>query len=60
MELKNYQKKVIEDLKNYLNKITESGDYEKAYSLFWSEKGITVGTQIFPKYNNEIKNTPHI
>ncbi len=60
MELKNYQKKVIEDLKNYLNKITESGDYEKGYSLFWSEKGITVGTQIFPKYNNEIKNTPHI
>lgn len=60
MELKNYQKKVIEDLKNYLNKITESGDYEKAYNLFWSEKGITVGTQIFPKYNNEIKNTPHI
>jgi type III restriction enzyme len=60
MELKNYQKKVLEDLKNYLNKIIETTDYEQAYNLLWKEKGITVGSRIFPKYNNEIKNTPHI
>ena len=60
MELKNYQKKVIEDLTHYLDLINETHHADIAFAEFWKEKGVILGENGIAKYNNTIKNTPHI
>ena len=60
MELKNYQKTVITDLKCYLNHLNRTHSADTAYRDFWLDKGITVGENLIPAYKNTIQNTPHI
>ena len=38
MEMKAYQKRVIADLKRYLELLNEIKSYTKAFSCFWKEK----------------------
>lgn len=38
MEMKGYQKQVIEDLSRYLELLNETQDYRAAFSFFWQEK----------------------
>ena len=42
MELKNYQKTVMRDLSSYLDAIDETGNIEKAWISYWSQKDIVV------------------
>lgn len=60
MELKKYQKKVIEHLQKFLEILNENNNIELAYTKFWNEQNINVGFGGVPKYKNTIKNTPHI
>lgn len=60
MELKRFQKQVIGDLNRYCELLNSTNSVVKAYNDFWLEKGVQVGFNSIPTYNNIIANTPHI
>ena len=60
MELKKFQKKVLNDLNRYCELLNDTNSVVKAYNDFWLEKGVRVGFDSIPTYNNEIQNTPHV
>ncbi|WBL27534.1 DEAD/DEAH box helicase [Bacillus safensis] len=60
MELKSYQKKVIDQLSRFLDLLNETNDMQGAYNQFWGEQSVSVGPNGVPSYKNNIKNTPHI
>lgn len=61
MELKNYQRDVINNLKRYLALMNNLGDYAKAYKELWTEKNVRVGGYDgLPLYKDTIPKTPHV
>ena len=60
MELKNYQKMVMKDLKDYMKALSDAPELFKAWSLYWSRKDIAVGRGGVPPYNNSIQSVPHV
>lgn len=61
MELKNYQKTVMNDLSSYISAVDETNDLIKGWSRYWEKKDISVGTESgIPHYQNRIKDTPHV
>lgn len=60
MELKDYQKKVISDLKRFLELLTEKQNISKAYNSLWEEKGVEVGMLGMPFYNSVINGVPQV
>ena len=48
MELKNYQKKVIADLQNYLHSLKQSANLAEAWKNYWQTKDIAVGKAVSP------------
>lgn len=60
MELKNYQKKVINDFNIYLELLTKTNDTAKAYKLLWNSKGVPVSDNGIKPYTPIIKGVPHI
>lgn len=56
MNLKNYQKNVLNDLARFLTLMTESGMASFAYSALWNEKSVNVGLGGMPYYQNTMKN----
>lgn len=60
MELKIYQKKVINDLTRFLELLTETKNINKAYTKLWEEKNIIVGGDGMPSYNSVIPGVPHV
>lgn len=62
MELKPYQKTVIEDLNSYIEKLQITNDISEAFALHWHNKGLQVGvlpTQM-PSYKNNVPKVPNI
>lgn len=56
MNLNSYQRKVIQDLENYLDHLKQNnGNMITAFSSYWRESGITGVT-----YTNHIANCPHV
>lgn len=60
MELKDYQKKVMSDLKRFLELLTEKQNISKAYNSLWEEKGVEVGMLGMPFYNSVINGVPQV
>lgn len=60
MELKNYQKCAISDLKSYLDYLGRTDDVKTAYNEFWEAKEINVGLGGVPVYNSTIKGVPQL
>lgn len=60
MELKNYQKKVIDQLNNFLKRLNETNNIETAYINHWADYDVPVGFDGIQPYQNTIKNTPNI
>ena len=60
MELRNYQKSVMKDLSLYLDAIDENNDIIKAWTSYWAQKDIIVGTNGVPAYKNKIAGVPHV
>lgn len=60
MELKKYQRKVIDDLNVFLEKIYSGMEIDKAYKNFWEEQNVPVGLGGIPRYNNQIEGVPHV
>lgn len=60
MELKKYQKNVINDLSRYLYLLNELHSPAKAYNKLWKEKGILTDGMVMPAYNTDINGVPHV
>lgn len=60
MELKNFQKRVINDLNRYCELLNITDSVSGAYKEFWAEKNVMIGFGGMPSYNNTIENTPHV
>lgn len=60
MELKKYQKQVIDDLKRFLQLLVDGQNIRNAYTALWEEKGIKVGVDGMPPYNAEISGVPQV
>ena len=52
MVLKDYQKSVLSDLEQYLSLLLETQNLDAAYTQFWRDKGIAVGQEDVPAYQN--------
>lgn len=60
MQLKNYQKNVLNDLACFLTLITESGKASVAYSTLWDEKNVNVGLGGMPYYQDTLNGVPSV
>ena len=60
MELKNFQRAVINDLSRFLSLLSETGNIEKAYSHLWEEKKVHIGFGGIPPYQNILPGVPNV
>lgn len=60
MELKTYQKKVMENLSSYMNCVNHDNDLVKAWKDYWKQQDIHIGFGGVPAYQNAIEGVPHI
>ena len=60
MEMKRYQKKVIQDLSRYMELLNQEGNMGKAYTTFWNEKGVNVGFGGINPYQNILPGVPNL
>lgn len=60
MELKQYQRRVMGDLRKYLNLIRREGDYQRAFATFWAERGVQTGEGGMRGYHEDIPGVPHV
>lgn len=60
MELKTYQKKVIEDLQSYLQSLSCNANLSDAWENYWRGKNIAVAPGGAPKYKNIIEGAPAV
>lgn len=60
MELKTYQKTVLEDVSNYIEALSVTGDCSKAYNQVWDSKGYSTGKEGFRAYKRTFEGVPDI
>lgn len=60
MELKRFQRQVINDLNRYCELLNITNSVSGAYTEFWAEKNVHVGLGAISSYKNMIENTPHV
>lgn len=60
MELKNYQKAVMQDLSSFMEAVDQENDIVKGWRNYWNDKDVNVGFGGVPGYQNKIKGVPHI
>lgn len=60
MELKNYQKRVLRDLDDYLATLDSTANLSEAFRLHWERRHIAVGMEAMPPYNNTLPGIPHV
>ena len=60
MELNSYQKKVLEDLKKYLECVEKTDDLKEAWQNYWALQNKPVGYGSTPAYKNKIPRVPNI
>lgn len=60
MELKNYQKKVMDNLSSYMNCLNRCENIISAWREYWFRQDINVGFGGVPSYKDNISGVPHI
>lgn len=60
MELKTYQKQVMDDLTSYLGHLNQDSDMFAAWKGYWMDKDIAVGLGGVPAYKSVIPGVPHV
>ncbi len=63
MELKQYQREVINDLTNYIEHLEQTEQLNVAFSEFWESKGVSLKTlddNYLKPYDNSIKGVPRV
>ena len=60
MELKTYQKQVMDHLSDYLTSLQETNSLKEAWKNYWEKQDIAVGDGGVPSYNDAIEGVPHV
>ena len=60
MELKNYQKKVMDNLSSYMNCLNRCENLISAWREYWFRQDINVGYGGVPAYKDNISGVPHV
>ena len=60
MELKTYQKQVMDHLADYLTSLQETSSLKAAWQDYWEKQDIAVGDGGVPSYNDAIAGVPHV
>lgn len=63
MELKTYQKEVINDLNKFIEQLDKSNRLDVAYKTFWEEKGVSLSSldnDYLHAYDNSVKGVPRV
>ena len=60
MELKVFQKKVMDNLSSYLSCLNRSNHIISAWREYWFRQDINVGLGGVPSYNDTIAGVPHV
>jgi type III restriction enzyme len=60
MELKSYQRKVLQDLSAFMVAVDEQNDIKKGWKAYWAAKDIAVGAGGVPEYHDKIPCVPHV
>lgn len=60
MELKKYQRVVINDLESFMELLDSKTTITDAYDSFWNNRHVVVGFGGVPPYNDQIKGVPHV
>ena len=60
MELKTYQKQVMDDLSAYLGYLDRDNNVFTAWRSYWMDKDIPVGLNSVPAYRSSIPGVPHV
>ncbi|MCQ5209653.1 MAG: DEAD/DEAH box helicase family protein [Megasphaera massiliensis] len=60
MELKTYQKQVMDHLADYLTSLQETNSLKEAWKNYWEKQDIAVGDGGVPSYNDAIEGVPHV
>ena len=60
MELKKYQKKVMENLTSYMESLDSTAGVKKAWSDYWMKQDVGVGFGGVPPYVETIPGVPHV
>lgn len=60
MELKNYQKTVMQDLSSFIDAVDLENDIVEGWKKYWFDKDISVGFGGVPPYQNKVENAPHV
>lgn len=60
MELKKYQKRVINDLVSYLDFLNQTDSLSASYEKYWASKQVAVGAGGIHSYQNIIDGVPHV
>lgn len=60
MELKTYQKIVLNDLHRFLTLLTEKQSIRQAYNSLWKEKGVQIDEMGMPPYHMILYGVPHV
>ena len=60
MELKEYQKRVLRNLDDFMGFLNSTQNIEQAYVNSWERQGLYVGMGGMPPYNHVLPHVPHI
>lgn len=60
MELKNYQKKVMDNLSSYMNCLNRCENLISAWREYWFSQDISVGFNGVPLYKDNVPGVPHV
>ena len=60
MILKNYQKRVLDDLSGYLAALEKTKNLKEAFRQHWAERGVAIGFHGMQPYNNLLAGVPHV
>jgi type III restriction enzyme len=60
MELKRFQKTVLDDLRHFLALLRETGDISRAYRTLWEEHGVSVDFGGMEAYKRSIPGVPDV
>lgn len=60
MELKTYQQAAINDLKDYLSRLGECMDMDRAFREYWLDKGVHVGLGAIDPYQDILSGVPNV
>jgi type III restriction enzyme len=60
VQLKQFQRDVIDNLSRFLALLQDTSDISKSFSIFWEERGVNIGYGGMESYKHSIPNVPDV